>query len=236
MNIRKSKVKIEWNEGFAYAIGLIASDGNLSSNGRNFNLTSKDLENVENFRACLGVTNKIGMKSRGGETEKKYYRIQIGDTNFYDFLNSIGLTKAKSKTIQKVYVPYEFFRDFLRGCVDGDGSISWSIHPESNQPQLRLRLASASRPFLEWVKDTVTIHLSISGGWIQHDKRCESLCYGKADSLKILDFMYYTGVRYYLKRKYRLTDIRVGGEMVNALRLGRSEATLGGSSPLPRTR
>ena len=35
---------MQWNHDFAYAIGLITTDGNLSPDGRHINLTSKDEE------------------------------------------------------------------------------------------------------------------------------------------------------------------------------------------------
>jgi len=36
----------------------------------------------------------------------------------------IGITPAKSHTINQIIIPEEFFRDFLRGHLDGDGSIT----------------------------------------------------------------------------------------------------------------
>src|ERR1700722_7240854 len=117
----QGKVKIEWSGKFAYAIGLIATDGCLYGDGRHINFTSKDLEQIENFKKCLGITNKIGRKSRGGEREKKYFVVQIGDVLFYKFLNDIGLHKAKSLTLSEIKIPEHYFIDFLRGCFDGDG-------------------------------------------------------------------------------------------------------------------
>ena len=40
MAFRKNKVKIIWNNNFAYAIGVIATDGNLSPDLRHINITS----------------------------------------------------------------------------------------------------------------------------------------------------------------------------------------------------
>lgn len=37
-----SKIKIKWSPKFAYCIGLITSDGNLSKDGRHISFTSKD--------------------------------------------------------------------------------------------------------------------------------------------------------------------------------------------------
>jgi hypothetical protein len=199
---RQSKVNTTWTPEFSYAIGLIATDGSLSKDGRHIDFTSKDKELVELFKKCLGLENKIGVKSRGGSKQKNYFRVQFGDKNFYEFLLRIGLTQNKSKTINKLSVPSKYFGDFLRGCIDGDGNIGAHNHPESQHPQLRVRLFSTSPVFLKWVHKQLVITLHLSGGWIGINNRVYGLNYGKADSFKILDFIYYSKVRYYLKRKY----------------------------------
>lgn len=189
---RKSKVKLEWSHDFAYAIGLITADGNLSPDLRHINFTTKDLDLAHTFRRCLGLSNKIGTKARGGSTVKEYFVVQFGDKNFYDFLLSIGLTKAKSKTLGELIIPTPFFADFLRGCMDGDGSIGVVKHPESSKPQLRTRLYSCSLPFLEWVHSKIKVELSIQGGWIYTEKKSTmgALTFGKADSIRLLEYLY----------------------------------------------
>ena len=82
------KVKIKWSPDFAYAIGLIATDGYLSSDGRHIDFTSKDLEQVENFMRALKIAIKIGSKI-SGSSDGHYFRVQFGDKNFYDFLVGI---------------------------------------------------------------------------------------------------------------------------------------------------
>ena len=57
----KGKVKIKWSGNFAYAIGLLATDGCLSPDGRHITLTSKDLDQLETFMKCVGIKNKIGL-------------------------------------------------------------------------------------------------------------------------------------------------------------------------------
>jgi hypothetical protein len=200
---RQSKIQIVWSADFAYAIGVIATDGNLSPNGRTVNITSKDLEMIENVKECLGSSNKIGRKANGTSLEKIYYVLQCGDINFYEFLNSIGLVKNKSKLLGKINVPKDFFRDFLRGCFGGDGNISVSEHPGSKHSQLRIRLCSASINFLNWIKFEIESHLKIKSGWIYSNARSmHVLSYGKKDSIKILKNMYYDNVKYFLGRKY----------------------------------
>ena len=155
-----SKVKIDWNPNFAYAIGLIATDGNLSPDGRHINFTTKDLDLAEKFREALNLTNKIGRKARGYSTEKKYFVVQFSDVSFYDFLIAIGLTPNKSKTLGPIDVPPEFFYDFLRGCLDGDGNINEYKHIESQYLQLKVRFYSASKIFVEWIQDVRNLLIS----------------------------------------------------------------------------
>lgn len=199
---RVNKVKIEWSNKFAYAIGILATDGNLSSDGRHLNVTSKDLQMIHNFKICLGLQNKIGMKSRGGSKEKKYYVLQFGDKNFYEFLNKIGLQKAKSKSIDRLKIPDVYFADFLRGCIDGDGNIGVNAHPESKHLQLKIRIFSASLPFLIWIQTQVSKLFKPSGGWIRAGSGVSILEYGKEDSIKILKLIYYDESVLCLTRKF----------------------------------
>lgn len=117
-----------WSSNFAYAVGLITTDGCLSSDGRHIDLTSKDLEQIENFKKILNLTNKIGIKYARQDKSKTYYHIEFGNVKLYRYLLSIGLSPHKSKILKQVKVPNEYFADFLRGCLDGDGytTSNWS--------------------------------------------------------------------------------------------------------------
>ncbi|MGH7241101.1 MAG: LAGLIDADG family homing endonuclease, partial [Candidatus Saccharimonadales bacterium] len=113
--------KYEWNPDIAYLSGLIASDGCLSNNGRHLNITSNDIEILEYVIDILDLKVKISTKKNGFGGLGSY--IQFGDVALYDFFLNAGITPSKSKTILKVNVPREFYRDFLRGVFDGDGSV-----------------------------------------------------------------------------------------------------------------
>jgi hypothetical protein len=191
--LRKSKVATIWNSSLAYVIGIIAADGNLSPDLRHIVITSKDEEMVLNCKKCLNITNKIGKKARGGSTEKNYFVLQFGDVNFFYFLTEIGLVPKKSLILKKVDIPDPFYRDFVRGYIDGDGNISISKHPESNNPQLKIRICSGSKDFLFWLQKNNIKHFGISNGSICKYKNSSAymLCYGKADGQKLLKQVYY---------------------------------------------
>lgn len=210
---RPSKfIDIAWTHELAYAIGLLTSDGNLSPDGRHINLTSQDKEIPGHARTIFAIDNKIGRKGRGGSNIKKYYVLQFGSKQFYAFLLKIGLTPAKSKTLRSVNIPTKFFGDFMRGCFDGDGSISESIHPESKHLQLRLSISSASPTFLKWLLAEHRRIWHIEGGWIYNDKKKSvgMLCFGKKDSIDILQRMYQYKSEFYLRRKYSVAAKYLG--------------------------
>jgi len=199
----KGKVKIKWSANFAYAIGLIATDGCLYKDGRHINLTSKDREQIKNFQKSLGINLNIGRKSNGYNKVKKYYVVQIGDVKFYEFLISIGITPAKSKTLGQVTVPKEYFFDFLRGVLDGDGYVHSYFDPRWRSSFLwYLGFCSASLEFLSWIRSELRIRLRIEGH-ITMSKRssCMQLKYAKTEAAILVKYLYCNKKSLYLSRK-----------------------------------
>src|SRR3989338_3867822 len=215
MSYRKNKVSLAWNNSFAYVIGIIATDGNLSSDLRHLIITSKDYEMIINCKKCLGINNKISRTARGGSKDKKYYMLQFGDKNFFEFLLELGLTPRKSKTISELKIPEKYFSDFFRGCIDGDGSISISKHPESKHPQYKIRLCSASNGFLNWILRSCKTSFNVIGGSISKTNKSSvsTLTFGKGDSIKILKMIYLKNV-ICLSRKKKVA-LKILGEWRN---------------------
>jgi len=196
------KVDHTWSPNLAYAVGLFTSDGCLSSDGRHLEFNSKDEKQVENFKKCLNLFNKITKKARSNEKIKKYYRVQFGDIRFYKFLESIGLSPRKSKLLKELKIPKIFFPDFLRGLFDGDGCFRVFVHPESQYPQIRVSFASASPKFVRWLQQEINSRLDTKG-FIETAARAENLIYAIKDSIKLLNFMYYSPDVVCLPRKFQ---------------------------------
>ncbi len=198
----KCKVIIQWSPQFAYAIGLITSDGSLSKDGRHISFTSKDRDLAELFKRCLGINNVIGRKARGSEWEKKYFHVQFGDINFYRFLCSIGLMPAKSKRIGPLVIPDQYFFDFLRGCFDGDGCIYSYWDPRWHSSYMYyLDICSASFQFLVWLQQSIE-RLGGVKGRIQRSTRVLELVFAKQATKAILVRMYYAPALPMLRRKF----------------------------------
>ena len=201
----KGKVKIKWSPNFAYGIGLLVTDGNLSSDGRHINFTSKDFEQIKNFQKSFGITGHIGRKANGSQKAKKYFVVQFGDVLFYNFLLSIGLKPAKSLTLEDLVIPDKYFFDFLRGCFDGDGcSYSYWDKRWRSSFMFYISFASASYKYSIWLRSNI-FRLSGLAGHMTNAKSKNTyyqLKYAKNEAVKLFVFMnrHKRGLR--LTRKY----------------------------------
>ena len=214
------KVRIEWSAKFAYAIGLIAADGCLSKDGRHIDLTSKDRDQIVLFKKCLGLTTKVSVKNSGAGNQA--YHTQFGDVLFYKFLESIGLTPAKSKTISSVSVPEKYFLDFLRGYFDGDGSSYSYFDPiYAKSYRFYISFTSASPQFFDWLRIELSNSLGIKGSLsYNRNNPYVQLKYAKKEAVVLAKGMYYSENIPCLRRKYlkimksmRIIEASRGGEI-----------------------
>ncbi len=115
---------------------------------------------------------------------------------------SVFSRPAKSLTLGALAVPDEYFADFFRGCVDGDGSVRVYIdryHTAKRMQyvyeRLYVSLVSASRPFVEWMQTTICRLLRVSGAIHDSSGRRQRplwvLRYAKAESIRLIGWMYY---------------------------------------------
>jgi hypothetical protein len=135
------------------------------------------------------------MKARGYSTDKKYGALQIGDVNFFRYLLSLGLTPRKSLTLQPLPVPSDYFGDFLRGVIDGDGNIHGWVHPSNHHEQWEIRIYSASSQFVTWLKASVEEMFQVRGSLITssatHRNPMYIIKFGKMAAREILGKIYY---------------------------------------------
>ncbi len=146
---------IEWNARLAYALGLAATDGCLSRDGRHVLFGSEDRGQVEAFVRCVGRPTTYISKDRNRE----YFRSQLGDVELYQFLADAGLTPRKSLTLSRLMFPAEYFWHVVRGLIDGDGSVKCYVHhpvrakyPLLTYERLEVFFHTASLAHAEWIR------------------------------------------------------------------------------------
>lgn len=201
-----------------YLVGLIATDGSLSSDGRHINITSKNYKFLQGIKKLIGIGNKIGIKYGG--KKQKAFQINFANRNFYDLLLSIGLMPKKSLTLEQVKIPEIYFFEFLRGVIDGDGGIQRWIHRTNKREQWNLRINSGSIKFLEWLQNKIERVIGAKGRLYTEGQAQFRLKYGKMAAREIAKRCYYKNAPC-LKRKAKLAQ-----ECVNSYRGWKSSKTI----------
>ncbi len=213
-----------WRPELAYVVGLLATDGNLSPDGRHILVVSRDLQLLQTVAEILKLTNRIGTKL-GGYTRQPVYQLTFGDHLFYEWLVSIGLDPRKTYTMGSLNIPDDLFGDFLRGHLDGDGSISayvdrsnTHLSPSYVYQRLFLRFISVSGAHMEWLQTSIHRlsgrrgHLNVLRRRAQQTAPLHVLKFGKRDSIALLRWMYYAPDVPCLPRKRAVAETFLKGD------------------------
>ena len=106
----------------AYVLGFWWADGCIGDNKKRpdyrVEFTSADKNHLLAIASCLG--GQSGLRFAGGA-----YRITLGRKVIWEAIKRQGGMPAKSLTATWPSPPAQYFRDFVRGYVDGDGSLGF---------------------------------------------------------------------------------------------------------------
>jgi hypothetical protein len=105
----------------AYVLGLIFADGNINDRGC-FDLPSADISLVEFVQS--NVCPSIPLRREITKHGTSVWRIKFGCVALAERLRTFGVVPRKSAIMLFPNVPVPFLPDFVRGFLDGDGSIS----------------------------------------------------------------------------------------------------------------
>lgn len=121
----------------AYWVGFIAADGYISkreggcSNRLGITLSEKDIEHLYKFNKCLNSTYEI-KTYKADESHyninSRFCRLLMSSDKLVSDLEKLGIVEQKTlilkfPTIDQI--PEQFVYDYIRGYMDGDGSISF---------------------------------------------------------------------------------------------------------------
>lgn len=212
---RVARTPLTWTSDLAYAVGLMATDGGVGPGGY-MAFGSKDRDLVEIMLRCLGRpisyrTIPPGRQGIFGTSRSSFCFAQFSDVRLHDWLIAIGITPRKSLTLGAIEVPDEFIFPFVRGLVDGDGSVITMMNrpgpierPDYWVERIVTLLYSASRTHVEWVERTLA-RFGIRGS-IHTDRRHEHplyrLKYAKVASINLLTRLYEDSAAPRLERKW----------------------------------
>jgi len=143
------------NADSAYVLGYIWTDGCIKRFGKGswgilLECSSKDKEMLENIKRVMKAENPIRIRNRILPSGKKIEvaKLCIYSRKLVDALKRYGIIERKSKADPvPVGIPDEFVFDFIRGILDGDGSVGTA----SKNPQLFRITFTGKANLLKWV-------------------------------------------------------------------------------------
>lgn len=150
----------EWSEEMAYVLGFWATDGCLYGNEMSF--AQKDESILDFIRMAMQSKHSV---YKSGLMYTLRFR---SDHIKKDLLNIFGVEslERKSKTILFPFVPIVFLPAFLRGCIDGDGSLQ--IRGNGTP---RIRFGTASRIFMKGFLDSIVEQAGICAKSHKHKEK-----------------------------------------------------------------
>ena len=196
------------NEEKAYFLGLIVSDGciysqNIRSSMVTITLQGCDKYILERFIKCIKSNKHITSDGRG------CFEIQILSDIMVNDLRKYGLFENKSlHTIFPKNLPKDLYCHFIRGLIDGDGSISFYNRQNRCCHVKAIRFCQGNKKFVEdFIK---FLHDNIGTKMVNVYQEKENLwsCAYRANSDMILLINYlYKDATIYLTRKKEKCDL-----------------------------
>jgi len=176
----------------AYWLGVMYSDGFITkkeyTNTFGLSISEKDEEWLLKFKEFLNYNGDIHhyTVSSGYKKGTPYVRLLIGNNKIVSDLEHWGVVEHKTKLINKIPA-IAFIDDFIRGYIDGDGSLLKRL------PNFQI---AGNKDFLQQIADYFQLPYKI-----YEDKSIYSLRYNAPES-RYLEKRLYKNAHYYLKRKY----------------------------------
>jgi len=196
----------------AYFLGYIYADGWISTNGTSyeFGMTLQDQDKyvLEKLNEELGGKHIIKYEPpRKENILGRLCNCQASDTlRVYskplvmDLINQgISYNKSYSNIFPKV--EEEFFFDYLRGYLDGDGSIYTDYVHHRKDAYLQIRIASLCKDNLDYLKERLSKYDIKTNVYRSHESKYDLVCYTIEDVQKLANEIYYSPDLFCLSRK-----------------------------------
>lgn len=184
-----------WSSNMAYILGLIYADGCLTSGPgcHRVNITL----HIDDGYLLQDILNELDC-SNGVYIADNKSSMQISSMVIEKDLTEIGLTPKKSLTIEFPDVPKKYIPHFIRGVLDGDGSIT------HNNTRPRISIYSGSYDFLDKMDSIISEYLQVPHK-SPHKVTGENTCVIRYDGLNCLDLgkWIYKDADMKLARKYK---------------------------------
>lgn len=131
-----------WSPEMAYVLGYWWADGCMrikrNTGAHEIEIASNDRDHLETIAQVIGGKYTL----RKVAEDANCYKIVFCSKEMYQDITTLGGSPRKSRVIGFPDVPSELLPHFIRGVVDGDGTLSW------NGDRPILQVYSGSQQFL----------------------------------------------------------------------------------------
>ena len=202
----------------AYFLGLIYSDGNVREHNGGYYLSielkREDKYILEKLAAELKCKNKIydrDRKTNFGESHMSNFT-SCNSKKIFDDLARFNIVPDKSHTTTSFInieelIPNNLIKHFLRGLIDGDGTISKRYTTRQNAIAIYQNEINFCYEFDRLLKKSMNDYDLYENIIVNKNTGVYNLRYRRIDDIKkICDFLY-NGSSIYLKRKYQLAEL-----------------------------
>lgn len=181
----------------AYWLGVMYSDGYITkakyTNKFGISIAKKDEEWLIKFKSFLKYNGNIStyqVADSGYKPGTEYVRLLIGNNKIVEDLECWGVVEHKSKILNAL-PNINFLDDFIRGYIDGDGSL------RKDYPCFQI---SGTRDFLQAIANYLQVDYRL-----YPDKAIYTLRYNTKES-EYLEKRLYKNSIVYLQRKYNIAQ------------------------------
>lgn len=199
-------------EAKSYFLGLLYADGcnyGKRNNAIAIGLQERDGYILKQFSNELKTDRPLVFRKATKINWQNTLRLDINSRKISENLIKLGCWPKKDYNLKfptEEQVPNNLINHFIRGFMDGDGSILYSkCHNRKSSYKLSVSFSSCLtflEPLKEFLKRELNVRLSIPPIRAKVNKLCrDSRTTSKYDSIKLLNWLY-NEATIYLQRKY----------------------------------
>lgn len=192
------------NELSAYFLGWFVTDGHFSKDDKGISISSADKQIIDDICTRTQYEKSIYVRKMPNENQRDQYAISFhGDVS--KRIYAIGYRpgpKGGKEFIPEFCKISDLFPHFLRGVIDGDGSIR--LLQSGNMPNsIQVSIVSMCQSFLEEILVILRTSEIVRGGTVaQARPNLYKIAFGHFDSLQICEYIY-RDATIKLERKYQ---------------------------------